>query len=268
MLGSAEDHYPSFEPLRLSNCRASTADMTYTLHIANKRYSSWSMRPWVLLRALDIAFDEQIHIFGPGHPQPQFATFSPSSKVPCLTVQDAPASASAPASGFAVWDSLAICEFVAEGHPEVWPADRAARAFARCAAAEMHSGFSAIRDECGMNVALRVDLGTPSDAVVRDLVRLEALFVQGLTTFGGPWLAGAKFTAADAMFAPVATRYKTFGLHLNDSRAAAYLDRLYDHPAVQEWVKDGRSESARESGHEDDSIRGRTILEDFSASTQ
>ncbi|KAK0391905.1 hypothetical protein NLU13_1403 [Sarocladium strictum] len=239
--------------------------MPYMLYIGNKRYSSWSMRPWVLLRALDIPFQERLQIFEPGMAQPQFAAFSPSSKVPCLhhvrSLDDGQ-------NPVVVWDSLSIVEHLADVHAGVWPGvDRpAARAFARSAAAEMHSGFAAIRDECSMNVALRLESGVaPGPALQKDLDRLTALFVHGLATFGGPWLAGAEFTAADAFYAPVASRVKTYGLRLGDGLAREYVDRLFDHPAVREWVEAGIRETAREPMHEEDCLRGRKLLRDLSA---
>ncbi|KAF7560655.1 hypothetical protein G7046_g3505 [Stylonectria norvegica] len=225
--------------------------MTYTLFIGNKRYSSWSLRPWALLKALDIPFDERLHLFQPGIQQPDFATFSPSSKVPCLHDGE---------TSIVVWDSLAILEFIAEKHPAAWPADVAARAFARCAAAEMHSGFSALRNQCGMNVGLRIDMGPFDEALQKDIDRLNALFKDGIDKFGGPWLGGKEFSIADAMFAPVASRCKTYGIEL-DGVAGEYLDRLFDHPAVQEWVIDGIKEKAREPTHEEECTKGRKVLE-------
>ncbi|KAJ4124487.1 hypothetical protein NW754_000182 [Fusarium falciforme] len=228
--------------------------MTYTLFIGNKRYSSWSMRPWVLLKALDIPFEEKLHLFKPGPRQPHFIAFSPTGKVPCLQDGD---------TSILVWDSLAICEYIAEKYPAAWPADAAARAFARSAAAEMHSGFNAIRDECSMNVGLRIELGTPSEALQRDINRFNALFKEGIEKFGGPWLAGDKFTAVDAMYAPIASRCKTYGVEL-EGAAQEYMDRLFEHPVVQEWVRDGIKETEREPDHEDDCVRGRKILQDLS----
>lgn len=227
--------------------------MTWTLYTGNKRYSSWSMRPWVLLEALAIPYEEKAHIFKPGLRQPDFLTFSPSGKVPCL--HDSENSA-------VIWDSLAICEYVAEKYPAAWPADVVERAFARSAAAEMHSGFSAIRDECSMNVGLRIELITPSEALQRDIDRLNDLFKQGLERFGGPWLAGKTFTIADAMYAPIASRFKTYGIELGGT-AGEYVDRLFEHPAVKGWVRLGISETAREPFHEEDCLRGRKVLRDL-----
>ncbi|CAH0017964.1 unnamed protein product [Clonostachys rhizophaga] len=231
--------------------------MTYKLHIANKRYSSWSMRPWLVFKVLDIPFEEALFMFKPGYRQPDFLAFSPSGKVPCLhdSAHDK----------FYVWDSLAIVEYIAEKHAGVWPSDPTARAFARCAASEMHSSFEALREECGMNVGLRIELPEHSDGLKRDLARLETLFTEGLTRFGGPWLAGAEFTAADAFYAPVACRFKTYGITF-PGPAGEYVERLFEHPSVQEWVQAGIFEKDREPTHEQDAARpGRRILADLSA---
>jgi glutathione S-transferase len=227
--------------------------MTYTLFIGNKRYSSWSMRPWVLLKALDIPFEEKLNLFKPGLRQPDFLAFSPTGKVPCLHDSE---------TSIVVWDSLAICEYIAEKYPAAWPSDASARAFARCAAAEMHSGFDAIRDECSMNVALRIELGEVGEALQRDIDRFTALFEQGLDKFGGPWLAGEKFTIVDAMYAPIASRFKTYGIELKGA-AKEYADRLFEHPVVQDWIQGGIQETSREPFHEEDCLRGRKLLRDL-----
>jgi glutathione S-transferase len=207
------------------------------------------MRPWVLLRALNIPFEEQFHTFQSGYRQPAFLVFSPSGKVPCLYDSD---------KFLTIWDSLAIIEYLAEQHLGVWPADLAARAFARCATSEMHSGFNAIRDECSFNLGLNIELGTPSAALQRDIDRIATLFSEGLRAFGGPWLAGADFSAVDAFFAPIAARYQTYNIQTS-GEVQAYLQRLWEHPAIQEWVREGRKESQREPFHEEDSIRGRAV---------
>ncbi|OAA56793.1 glutathione S-transferase-like protein [Cordyceps fumosorosea ARSEF 2679] len=235
--------------------------MSYSLYIGNKRYSSWSMRPWVLFTAVGVPFDEKLHIFQPTQRQPEFIAFSPTAKVPCL--HDTSSSSSSPV---VVWDSLAICEYVAETHPAVWPADRAARAFARSAAAEMHAGFPAVRDQCSMNVGLRIEFGPVGADLQAELDRMAALFVEGLERFGGPWIAGPSFSAADAFFAPIASRLKTYGLAI-PGKAGEYVDRLFEHPAVQRWVKEGIAEDSREPFHEEDCVRGRKILQDLQHSS-
>ncbi len=119
----------------------------YTLHIANKNYSSWSLRPWLVLSAFNIPFEEKIHPFPENGVWDLYRTFSPSGKVPCLQDGD-----------LIVWDSLAIIEYLAEQHPHLWPSDKTARAWARCAAAEMHSGFQTLRNNCGMSCGMRIQL--------------------------------------------------------------------------------------------------------------
>lgn len=226
----------------------------YQLYIANKNYSSWSLRPWVLLSVLDIPFDEHLLPFAPDSAAnwQAFRAFSPNGKVPCL--HD---------GATVVWDSLAIAEYLAERHADVWPSDPAARAWARCAAAEMHSGFSALRQHCGMNcgvrVRLRPDLPAALDA---DVARIDELWSGGLRRFGGPFLAGAGFTAVDAFFAPVAFRVQTYGIKLGDA-AAAYAQRLLDLPAMQRWYADAVQESWRDAGHEEDLLRSGELLQDL-----
>ncbi|GAB7204948.1 hypothetical protein OS31_19000 [Dickeya oryzae] len=163
----------------------------YQLHIANKNYSSWSLRPWILLKTLDIPFEEILTPFAPAPVQTAFKTFSPTGKVPCL-VDD----------GITVWDSLSITEYLAEDVPAVWPQDKAARAWARSAAAEMHSGFNALRNQCSMSCGVRVELHAITPELQRDIDRLNQLWQEGIARFGGPFLAGAQFSAVDAFFRP------------------------------------------------------------------
>ncbi|MBS0226197.1 MAG: glutathione S-transferase family protein [Proteobacteria bacterium] len=203
-----------------------------TLHIANKNYSSWSLRPWVLLKMLDIPFEERMHPFG------ELFSFSPTRRVPCLNDGD-----------ITVWDSLAITEYLAEHHSEVWPRDVIARAWARSAAAEMHSGFAELRNICSMSCGQRVVLNTISPALADDIARLDALWNEGLWRFGGPFLAGKEFTAVDAFFAPVAFRIQTYGLKLGDA-GAAYAQRLRELPAMRDWYAAALAEPWREEAHE------------------
>ncbi|BDA84755.1 glutathione S-transferase [Aureimonas sp. SA4125] len=221
----------------------------YALTIANKNYSSWSLRPWVLMRTLGIDFEERMRPFADGPDAPP-RDFSPTGKVPCL--EDA---------GLVVWDSLAIIEYLAERHDGVWPSSATARAFARCAAAEMHSGFQALRNECSMSVGQTVALSQRSPALSADLRRIASLWNEGLTRFGGPFLAGQDFCAVDAFFAPVAFRIRTFGLEL-DGPAADYATRLLALPAMQEWEKAALAETWRDSSHEAEVLAAGTVLED------
>ena len=225
----------------------------YGLHIANKNYSSWSLRPWVLLRTLAIPFTEHQHFFAPDNSA--FRAFSPSALVPCLTD-----------GAVSVWDSLAIAEYVAEDHPRVWPEHRAARAFARSAAAEMHSGFSTLRTICGMNVGVRVRLFDTPPALIRDLARIDEIWRYGLANFGGPYLAGGRFTAVDAFYAPVAFRIQTYGVGFDlSAEARAYVDRLLAEPAMRDWAAAAVAETQRDPGHEADVARVGDIIEDSRA---
>ena len=222
----------------------------YTLHIGNKNYSSWSLRPWVLLAERGIAFQERLHVFGPAFAARTEAK-SPAGKVPCLHDGDR-----------VVWDSLAIAEYLAERHPGVWPRDEEARAWARCAAAEMHSGFQALRNECSMNCGIRVRLKAPSAALRRDLDRISELWSEGLRRFGGPFLAGAEFGAVDAFFCPVAFRVQSYGLALAPA-ADAYAKRLLALPAMRRWYEAALREPYREPEHEAEIGLAGEILEDL-----
>lgn len=218
----------------------------YELYIANKNYSSWSLRPWVLMQALAIPFVEKLEQFGN-----DFGRFSPSGKVPCLVDGE-----------ITVWDSLAIVEYLAERHAAVWPADNAARAFARSAAAEMHSGFTALRSICSMSCGVRVRLHDVPANLQADLTRLTVLWNDGLTRFGGPYLAGNKFTAVDAFFAPVVFRVNTYDLNL-EGAAAAYAVHMLAEPAMSRWYQEALKEPWREAAHEEEIQRHGRIVEDL-----
>lgn len=225
----------------------------YTLYIANKNYSSWSLRPWVLLHTLGIPFEEKLVRFPEGGSYATFREVSPTGLMPTLVDGD-----------IAIWDSLAIAEYVAETHASVWPVDKAARAWARSAAAEMHSGFSPLRNICGMNVGVRVALREITPLLAADIARLDELWTDGLGRFGGPFLAGDTFSAVDAFFCPVAFRIQTYDLELS-APALAYARRLLDLPAMREWYAAGVAENFRESGHEAELDRAGEIIEDLRA---
>ncbi|MBI5898551.1 MAG: glutathione S-transferase family protein [Rhodocyclales bacterium] len=222
------------------------------LHITNKNYSSWSLRPWVLLRALGIPFEERLHRFTPGA-EDDFRQVSPSGKVPWLVDGNT-----------VVWDSLAIAEYLAERHPGVWPADAIARAWARSACAEMHSGFNALRGQHGMNIGVRVAVARRSPELLADIARIETLWDEGLARFGGPFLAGAAFTAADAFFAPVAYRFRTYGI-APAGAAGDYAARLLAHPALREWEATALAEDFRDPPHEAELAQIGTVTTDFRA---
>ncbi|HWO19488.1 MAG TPA: glutathione S-transferase family protein [Kofleriaceae bacterium] len=233
----------------------------YELYIANKNYSSWSLRPWLLMRQLDIPFHERFMQFPDksaadpgagaetGHP---FRAFSPTGRVPCLHDGET-----------VVWDSLAIVEYLAEQHADVWPADARARAWARCAAAEMHAGFATLRERCSMSCGIRVRLDEIPPALAADLARLTELWREGLARFGGPFLAGAAFTAVDAFYGPVALRIQTYSLVL-DEVAAAYAQRLLALPAMRAWYEGALAETFRDPSHE--GVVGGMVVEDLRAS--
>jgi glutathione S-transferase len=225
----------------------------YDLYIANKNYSSWSLRPWVLMRELGIAFREHLVPFGDEAVWRRYRQISPTGKVPCLVDGDA-----------VVWDSLSIAEYVAERQRGVWPADAAARAWARSAAAEMHSGFGELRNRCSMSCGQRVRLNEITAGLQSDVARLDALWNEGLSRFGGPFLAGGAFTAVDAFYAPVAFRIQTYGLELS-SAALAYTDRLLATGAMRTWYADALQETLRDAPHEDDVARMGRVLEDLRA---
>lgn len=222
----------------------------YTLHIGNKNYSSWSLRPWVLMSELGIAFQEVGHVFGQDF-QRTIEGRSPSRKVPVLHHE-----------GRIVWDSLAIAEYLADRHPGVWPNDVDARAWARCAAAEMHSSFQALRNTCGMNCGVRVKLIAQPEALRKDVARIGELFVEGLGRFGGPFLAGPKFGAVDAFFCPVAYRVQSYGLEL-PAAAMDYVKRLLALPSMKRWYEAALAEPYRDHDHEVEIAAAGRIVEDL-----
>lgn len=225
----------------------------YTLHIANKNYSSWSMRPWVLMSELGIPFDEALAPFEQGGNWESFRSFSPSGKVPSLDHD-----------GRVVWDSLAIVEYLAERHPGVWPSDPDARAWARCAVAEMHSGFAALREQASLNCGVRVRLHHLTDALKADLARIDELWNEGIQRFRGPFLAGAQFSAVDAFYVPVAFRIQTYGLPVQAS-TATLAQQLRELPSSQRWYRDALRETWRDSAHDDEAHLAGEWLEDLRA---
>lgn len=209
--------------------------MSLTLVIGNKNYSSWSMRPWVALRAAGVAFDEVvIPLYASDDSKRRILEFTPSGKVPALIDDD-----------ITVWDSLAIIEYAAERFPEAhfWPKDRAARALARSVSAEMHSGFVALRTECGMNLHRPVRAKALSEDALANVARIQDIWSECRNRFGqgGPYLFGA-FSAADAMYAPVVTRFRTYAIAMN-AVAQAYMAAMEAHPAFRAWTEAGLAES-------------------------
>jgi glutathione S-transferase len=214
--------------------------MALQLVIGNKNYSSWSMRPWVLMRQLDIPFEEtKLRFdFTPGSPFRQaVARYSPAGTVPVLMMD-----------GLAVWDTLSIVEALHEAFPRlgVWPADPLRRARARSLCAEMHAGFASLRSLCPMNVEARLpDVGQrlwdEYDTLRRDVARIEQMWADALQASGGPMLFGS-FSAVDAYYAPVCMRISTYGLPVSQT-TRAYIERVRALPGVQQWMADALAEA-------------------------
>jgi len=210
--------------------------MTLKLVIGNKNYSSWSMRPWLAMRASGIPFEE---IFIPLYTdnkadKDRILGFSRAGKVPALIDGDV-----------TVWDSLSIIEYLAERFPDarLWPRDPAARAHARSISAEMHSGFLPLRNECGMNLHRPVGAVTLSADAQANVARVQEIWTECRDRHGksGPYLFGA-FTAADAMYAPVVHRFRTYAIKVSP-QAQAYMDTMMAQPAFAEWTKAGLAET-------------------------
>ena len=211
-----------------------------TLYIGNKNYSSWSMRPWVLLRQAGIPFEEKMVRFDSFDGDSQFKEnvlkVNPAGRVPVLVDE-----------GFAVWDSLAICEYAAERFPDrqLWPRDPKARARARSVVAEMHSGFGALRTHCPMNLEASLPqvgavVWRDQAGVRADVQRICQIWTELLQEHKGPMLFG-EFTIADAFFAPVCTRIRTYGLPV-PGPVTDYIRRVFALPAMKEWVEAGLAE--------------------------
>jgi glutathione S-transferase len=227
----------------------------YTLHIANKNYSSWSLRPWALLRELKIPFTENLIPF---HREAEWAAYrriAPNGKVPCLVDGD-----------ITVWESLAIVEYLAERHAGIYPEATDARAWSRSACAEMHAGFTELRNRCSMSCGVRVQLHDATAALTQDLSRIGALWNDGLEQFGGPFLAGAAFTAVDAFFAPVVFRLQTYGLTL-DSAPMAYAARMLELASLRAWYEQGLREPWRDGAHDEEIARHGQVMQDLRAAS-
>lgn len=203
------------------------------LALGNKNYSSWSLRPWLALKYAGASFREVVIPLYQADSPAKIVEYSPSARVPALRHGDV-----------VVWDSLAICEYVAETFPEarLWPEDPLARAIARSISAEMHSGFSALRNNMGMNVRARLPgLGRTPDSL-RDIDRVRTIWRDALDRFGkgGPFLFGP-FSIADAMYAPVVFRFRTYDVEL-DAKLREYCAAMVTLPAMEEWMAAARLE--------------------------
>jgi len=203
------------------------------LLIGNKNYSSWSLRPWLALRQSGIAFEEAVIPLDQPDTQPRIREYSPSGRVPFLRHGD-----------IEVWESLAICEYLAEAFPGagLWPADVAARAHARAIASEMHAGFAALRHHLPMDVRAYCPEKNRAAKVPEEVARIEAIWCDARRRHGGEgsFLFG-RFSIADAMFAPVASRFRTYGVKLEPT-AQAYVDTIMSLPAMAEWIQAAKQE--------------------------
>lgn len=228
--------------------------MRYTLITANRNYSSWSLRPWLLMKALGIPFEDRLEPFTKPDNYADFRAFSPTGQVPVLID-----------GGRVVPDSLGIALYLAERHPGVWPQDEEARIFAQGAVCEMHGGFGHLRNDCTMNVGVRVTPKPMSEGLKRNVERVREIFENGLARFGGPWLAGAEFSAVDAFFAPVAFRIRTYGLDVGtgDSGGEAWVDHVLAHPAMLDWEAQALAEDWREESHEEELVATGVITADY-----
>jgi glutathione S-transferase len=207
--------------------------MTLTLYVGSKRYSSWSLRPYVALVHTGLACETRTILLDREATRAEIAKVNPAGRLPVLHHDDV-----------VVWDSLAICEYLNELAPEaqLWPADRARRAHARAISAEMHAGFTALRNHMAMDLgADKSGQGHAPDALA-DVRRVSAIWREALAASGGPFLFG-RFSIADAMFAPVTTRFTTYGVEL-DAPCRAYVDAVAALPAMQAWRRDAAAEPA------------------------
>ena len=222
----------------------------YQLYIANKNYSSWSLRPWVLMQQLAIPFVEHLQPFHSESNNAAFRMFSPTGKVPCL-IDDSTI----------IWDSLAITEYIAEQYIQAWPEDKITRAWARSVCAQMHSNFHTLRANCPMCCGLRVKIDITPE-LESDLFTLSKLWQEGLSRFGGPFLAGNYFTAADAFFAPVAFRIQTYDLPM-EGMAMDYVQRLLSLSAMKKWYAEALVEPWEDEQHYQQISAAGTIIVDL-----
>lgn len=225
------------------------------LIIGNRNYSSWSVRPWLVMTHFDIPFDEEVvQLSGKGW-RDKLRAKSPTARVPVLVDGD-----------LVVPETLAIIEYLAELYPnhDIWPSGRQARALARAAAAEMHAGFPALRAAAPMNLRASLPGRVPLDRVATDLHRLEALWGDLLERHGGPYLFGREFCAADAMYAPVAARLRTYELPVTDT-AAGYIEAIYALPAFQTLLAAALAEPWTVQSEELEHILAGRPITDFSA---
>ena len=200
------------------------------LHIGDKNYSSWSMRPWLAMRVGGIAFDEVLHALPEMGGKPSFGAISPNARVPVLELD-----------GAVIAESLAICEWAAEQNPALWPKGSTDRALARSAASIMHSGFPNLRSDAPMNIRRRTDAGRMTPAGLDDAAKVDELWSGWLKRSGGPYLFG-DYSVADAMYAPVVTRFITYAISRSPD-AQGYIDRMVAEPNMAAWIAAAEKET-------------------------
>jgi glutathione S-transferase len=203
--------------------------MALTLFVGSKRYSSWSLRPYLALAHSGAQFETRTILLDQQDTKAKIAEVTPAGKVPVLHDGD-----------LVIWDSLAICEYVAEQYPALWPSDKKARARARSVSAEMHSGFAPLRRDMPMDVLSHKPGQGHTPEALADAKRVQAIWRECLAASGGPFLFGA-FSIADAMFAPVTTRFTTYGVDM-DPASKAYVDAVAALPAMKQWRADAERE--------------------------
>lgn len=209
--------------------------------IGNKKYSSWSLRPWLALKMTGAPFEETVVALDMPDTDANIRKFSPSGRVPALIDED-----------LTVWDSLAICEYLHEKFPErrLWPSEAPERARARSISAEMHSGFMNLRNDCSMKIVQQYPYKKPRPETQKDVDRIVEIFGECLRRSGGPFLFGKDPCIADAFFAPVVSRFRTYAIPITGP-AAAYCKTIWDWPPLQAWVEGAQKETLRAKFHED-----------------
>lgn len=207
----------------------------YTLVIGTKDWSSWSLRPYMALRHIDVPFEEELIRLRRDSTTEEVQKRSPSGRVPLLKIEDG-------GKPWSVWDSLAICETLAERHPDakLWPDDPRVRAEARAVSAEMHSGFPDVRAQLTMDFARELPTPDLRDATKAQIARILKIWTDALAAHGGPFLFGG-FSIADCMYAPVCSRFRTYGIEMPEA-ARAYVGRVFALPAMVDWGSAARRE--------------------------
>lgn len=209
--------------------------------IGNKKYSSWSLRPWLALQMTSAPFEETVVALDMPDTDANIRKFSPSGRVPALLDDN-----------LTIWDSLAICEYLHEKfpHKHLWPRDVPQRAHARSISAEMHSGFMNLRNDCSMKIVQQYPYKKLRAETQKDVDRIVSIFTECLRRSGGPFLFGANPCIADAFYAPVVSRFRTYSIPLPDV-AQAYCNTIWDWPPLKAWVADAQNETLRAKLHED-----------------